>query len=190
MIRPGILALQGGFAAHEIILKNLGYPAVLVKTPEDLQATDCLIIPGGESTVMINLLKRVGLLEPLIERIDNGFPLFGTCAGMILLSSGTDKQEQTTLGAMNFTVQRNAYGRQKDSFETPLTWRDETFSALFIRAPRLVEKKSSVQILLSHEGIPVLIQEKNCLASGFHPELTGYRGIHEYFLKEIVKNCN
>ena len=187
MVQPGILALQGGFAAHGAILEKLDYPYHLVRTPEELDSVGCLIIPGGESTVMVRLLKRFRLWEPLQDRIRNGFPLFGTCAGMILLSSGVDGSEQPTLSAMDFIVSRNAYGRQKESFEVNLSWMEETFSALFIRAPRISSTEKSVEVLLRNGNTPVLVRQGNCLAASFHPELTGFAGIHRFFLKEIVK---
>ncbi|MDC7218860.1 MAG: pyridoxal 5'-phosphate synthase glutaminase subunit PdxT [Spirochaetales bacterium] len=186
MISPGILALQGGFEAHKKIVENLGYSPLLVKTKEDLDSSHCLIIPGGESTVITSLLERTGLLNPLKEKIEKGFPLFGTCAGMILLSSSVENSSQKTLRAMNYTVIRNAYGRQKESFETELTWENRNFSGLFIRAPKPEKVGSDVKILLQYEDNPILLREKNCLAASFHPELTGFDGIHSYFLNEMV----
>ena len=186
MIRPGILALQGGFAAHEAVLKSLGYPSLPVKSREDLRKIDCLVIPGGESTVMYRLLQRLNMWDDLAGKAGEGFPLFGTCAGMILLSSGVDKSDQPTLSAMEFKVTRNAYGRQKDSFETDLSWDGDRFSALFIRAPRIQSPGDSLDILMTHDGAPVLVRQRNCLAASFHPELTGFTGIHRYFMKEMA----
>jgi pyridoxal 5'-phosphate synthase pdxT subunit len=185
MAAPGILALQGGFEAHRRILVQLGYDPILVKTMRDLDRADFLILPGGESTVMTKLLKRADLFEPLAERIRAGLPVFGTCAGMILLSSGVEQSSQPTLGAMDYTVRRNATGRQKESFEVPLQWRDKDFSALFIRAPEIRRIGNRTEVLLRYREKPVLVRQNNCLAASFHPELTGFTEIHRYFLNHI-----
>ena len=182
---PGILALQGGFAAHGQVLKRIGYDPVEVRTPEDLNKVDCLILPGGESTVMIKLLKRCGLLIPLIRNVQGGMPVFGTCAGMILLSSGIEGLDQPVLSAMDYTVRRNAYGRQIDSFETELNWGENSLSALFIRAPQVCRTGEDVDILVQYENRPVLLKQGNRLAASFHPELTGSNLVHRYFMESI-----
>ena len=185
MGRPGILALQGGFEAHRKILLKLGYTPILVKTLEDLNKVNSLIIPGGESTVITKLLHRFGIFDFLIERIHQGLPVFGTCAGMILLSSGVENSNQSTLSVMDFIVRRNAYGRQKESFEIPLKWDGNQFSGLFIRAPEICCKGEKSTVLLSYNGKPVLLQQKKCMAASFHPELTGFKEIHRYFYEQI-----
>ena len=182
MLRPGILALQGGFEAHCKILRSLGYKPVLVRTSGDLDEVNSLIIPGGESTVMIRLLQRYGLAGELCCRIRQGMPVFGTCAGMILLSKGVTESDQATLGMMDFRVKRNAYGRQIASFETELEWKGGKVPAVFIRAPEIVELEQGPEILLSYEDSPVLVRQENCLAASFHPELTDNAEIHRYFL--------
>jgi len=182
MAIPGILALQGGFEAHKRILNDLGHEPILVKTPGELDRVDSLILPGGESTVITKLLLRTGLFLPLAEKIRDGLPVFGTCAGMILLSSGVEQSDQPTLGAMDFTVKRNAYGRQRESFEIPLRWQNQPFTALFIRAPEISRSGERTETLLTYRDRPVLLEQGNCLAAGFHPELTGFPEIHRYFL--------
>jgi len=191
MSRIGILALQGGFEAHRRSLERLGRESSLVKTPEDLEGADSLIIPGGESTVMIRLLKRLDLLEPLKERIRKGMPVFGTCAGMIMLSSGIDGLEQETLGAMDFRVLRNAYGRQTESFEAELEWeegsgKEPPVPAVFIRAPMITGLGKDVDVLIRYEDHPVLVRQGHCLAASFHPELTDSPVVHSYFLSEMA----
>ncbi len=188
MERPGILALQGGFAAHEGVLKNLGYKPLLVKCRQELNRISCLIIPGGESTVMYRLLQRMDMWDDLSRLISEGLPVFGTCAGMIMLSSGVENSDQPTLSAMDYRVTRNAYGRQKDSFETDLIWGGDTVPALFIRAPRIHSLGENTDVMASHEEVPVLVRQNNCLAASFHPELTGYTGIHRYFLETVASS--
>jgi 5'-phosphate synthase pdxT subunit len=187
MDSPGILALQGGFAAHKRILIQMGYFPIEVRTPSDLDKVDRLILPGGESTVIIKLLKRTGLLESLQRKIQKGMPVFGTCAGMILLSSGVEESSQPTLSAMDFTVERNAYGRQIASFETTLDWQGIPLPALFIRAPQIRKTGKAVNVLIRYEETPVLVRQNNCLAASFHPELTDSRKVHRYFLEDMTR---
>ncbi|MDC7241654.1 MAG: pyridoxal 5'-phosphate synthase glutaminase subunit PdxT [Spirochaetales bacterium] len=181
----GILALQGGFDAHRKTVESLGFEAFSVRSAEELERAERLIIPGGESTVMTRLLRRFGLLTLLRERIAAGMPVFGTCAGMILLSSGVAGSDQETLGAIDIEVARNAYGRQSESFETPLNWGSQILPALFIRAPRITYRGKGVEVLVSFEDAPVLVRQGSCLAASFHPELTGYKSVHRYFLNEM-----
>jgi len=182
---PGILSLQGGFEAHGRTLERLGASPVYVKTPEQLNQVDRLIIPGGESTVMMKLLERQNMTRLLMERIDQGMPVFGTCAGLILLSSGVIGMNQPTLKAMDIQVERNAYGRQSASFECTLPWQSKKIPAVFIRAPRILKYSKEVEILIQHEETPVLVRQKNCLAASFHPELMEQDDLHRYFLTEI-----
>ena len=189
---PGILALQGGSEAHSRALIRLGLSPVFVRTQNDLFSVDCsLFIPGGESTVMLRLLRSFDLLDILKKRILEGLPVFGTCAGMILLSSGIDGMDQETLGIMDYRVRRNAYGRQIDSFEADLIWRrdhdqNETVPAVFIRAPRITSTGPDVEVLMEFEGAPVLVRQGSCLAASFHPELTDSISVHRYFLNSVA----
>ncbi len=179
----GVLALQGGYEAHRLMLTRLGEPAGLVRTPEDLSGVDRLILPGGESSVMYRLLKRFGLFDPLKNKINQGMPVFGTCAGLILLSDRVRGSDQPCLSAMDMTVERNAYGRQVESFEDTLIWENGRFPGLFIRAPKVVDWGKDVEILCEHDDSPVLLKQHNCLAASFHPELTGDDSIHNFFLQ-------
>jgi len=182
MKQVGILSLQGGFEAHSRMIERLGAAPVRVRTPEDLLRIEGLILPGGESTVMIRLMKRSGLVDSVKAFAQEGGVLFGTCAGMILLSSGIEGMEQDTLGLMNMVVARNAYGRQDESFEANLRWRERDIPALFIRAPRLVSSGPEVECLIKHEHFGVFFRQKRCLAASFHPELSGSPELHDYFL--------
>lgn len=183
----GVLAVQGAFAAHRDALVDLGVDVVLVRRPEHLVELDGLIIPGGESTTMSNLVMSSGLLEPLRAAVSSGLPVFGTCAGMILLADTIEdgRDDQIHLDALPMTVRRNAYGRQVDSFETDLdiTGLDSPFHAVFIRAPLVTALSPHVEVLARHGGEPVLVRHGSRLASSFHPELTSDRRIHQLFLE-------
>lgn len=187
-MRPvGILALQGDFKNHASTLHSLDVPAVEIREPSDLTGTAGLILPGGESTVMGKLMVRFGLLEPIRDRILDGFPVFGTCAGMILLASEIEGSSQPKLGCMDITVRRNAYGRQIASFESEVQTVIPSFPAVrgvFIRAPQAVRTGESVTVLARHDGLPVMLEENNMLSTSFHPELTGDTRVHEYFLEK------
>lgn len=180
---PGILSLQGGFEAHGRSLERLGFKTLYVKTIDDLKGCDKLILPGGESTVMIKLLRQNNMLIPLKKRISLGMPVFGTCAGMVLLSSGVKGMNQETLGVMDFKVIRNGYGRQISSFETTLYWQGEPLKVPFIRAPKVDDLGSAVEVLINHRGSPVLVRQGNYLAASFHPELSDNDELHRYFLE-------
>ena len=185
-MKIGVLALQGGFQEHIHHINELGYDGVLVKTVEDLKNIKALIIPGGESTTMGKLLKVTGLLSPLKEMIKNGLPVWGTCAGMILLAKNIDGETVTHLGVMDISVRRNAYGTQLDSFSTQIKL-DEVDSnpldLVFIRAPYVSEVKNSVNVLAKVNNNIVAVRENNMLATSFHPELTSNTSFHKYFLK-------
>jgi 5'-phosphate synthase pdxT subunit len=187
-ITIGILALQGDFAAHASVCAKLeGVHVKFVRTPQDLDQVDSLILPGGESTTIVKLLGRFGLLAPLRSRIKQGMPAFGTCAGMILLSSGVSGMpEQPTLSVMDIVVERNAFGRQLDSFETDLdvTIPDaggETMRAVFIRAPYVVSAGESVDILARYHDRIVAVKQGAVLAIAFHPEIAEDDRLHRYF---------
>lgn len=189
----GILALQGAFAAHEQVFTGLGASVTRVKTPADLAVVDALVLPGGESTTMSMLLDSSGLRKPLEIRLHDGFPVFGTCAGLILLSSDIKdgRRDQRPLGALSVTVRRNGYGRQIDSFETPLIVDDGAqqieMNGVFIRAPRIEEVGSNVVVLSMANNDPVLVRQGNVLAATFHPELGGSGYVHQLFLEIVEK---
>ncbi|MCI2430669.1 pyridoxal 5'-phosphate synthase glutaminase subunit PdxT [Candidatus Acetothermia bacterium] len=185
----GVLALQGDFREHLAILRAVGLEVREVRTLAQLEGVDGLIIPGGESTTMAHLLMRNGLMESLRRRGRDGLPIYGTCAGMILLAQELeDDRPQERLNLMGVTVRRNAYGRQLDSFEADLQIKHiGAFHAVFIRAPKIVRVRPSVEILAEHDGTPVLVRQKNLLASSFHPELTGDSRVHQYFLEMVAR---
>ncbi len=186
MIRIGILALQGDFQKHAEHVRTLGAEVVLVRTPEELDAIDGLIIPGGESTTIGKLLVAYGVAEPLKTRVSAGMPLFGTCAGLILMAREIEGYDQFRLGLLDVTVSRNAYGRQIESFEaeipvdTPML---NSVHGVFIRAPKIVRLGSDVEVLARYEDDPVMVRQGNLLAASFHPELTDNNEIHRYFLE-------
>jgi 5'-phosphate synthase pdxT subunit len=184
-----VLALQGAFAAHARVLGALGADVREVRTPADLPALDALVLPGGESTTMSRLLATSGLFDPLAARLQEGFPVFGTCAGMILLARTVldGRPDQRTFGAIDLVVRRNAYGRQVDSFEADLEVRglDTPFHAVFIRAPLVEECGPDVEVLARHEGAPVLARQGAVTVASFHPELTGDGRLHHLFLSVL-----
>jgi 5'-phosphate synthase pdxT subunit len=188
-VEVGVLALQGAFAAHQSALSECGIQSRQVRVAEDLEGLSGLILPGGESTTMSNLLLRSGLFAAVKEGIGSGLHVFGTCAGMILLarqvSDGRD--DQVSFGAMDISVQRNAYGRQVDSFETDIeiSGLDAPFHAVFIRAPRVSHLGSNVEVLATFEDSPVLVAEGNCIAAAFHPELSLDSRVHQIFVNRI-----
>ncbi len=186
----GVLALQGDFLEHIQTLERLGITAKQVKLPEDLENIQGLIMPGGESTTMANLLDTFGLREPLAQKIQEGMPVWGTCAGMILLAKKLIQERPIPLGVMDITVNRNAFGRQLDSFEVDLTikYLDKPLHATFIRAPLVTEVGKDVEILSKLEdGTIVAVKQNNMLGTSFHPELTSDTRFHEYFLSLIQK---
>jgi len=180
----GVLGVQGDFREHKLMLERLGIVSKVVRTPEDLNQADGLIIAGGESTTMIRIMKRVGLFDELKSKIIKGLPVYGTCAGMILLSAYVENYPQESLGAIGIHVIRNAYGRQVDSFVEPLEAKgfDRPFEGIFIRAPKVVKWGSSVEVLSELGGVPVMLRQDNVLVSSFHPELTEDPRVHEYFV--------
>src|SRR2546429_6515555 len=178
----GVLAMQGAFAEHVRALEAAGARTRLVRTREDLDGLDGLVLPGGESTTMTMLMERVGLLEPLRDAIGGGLATLATCAGMIVLAKDiTDGMaEQQGLGLLDIGVRRNGYGRQVDSFEAPLHiegLNGKTFPGVFIRAP-LVERTGDVDATAMHDGYAVAVRQGRMVALGFHPELSGDPGLH------------
>ena len=188
-MKVGILSLQGAFREHREVLDALGVDAVEVRVPEQLDALDALILPGGESTTMSRLLDTSGLRAPLVERLADGLPVLGTCAGMILLAVevADGRPDQQSFGVVDVSVRRNAYGRQLASFETPLTVRGLAggpFPGVFIRAPRIERAGAGVEGLAEHDGHPVLARQGGAVVASFHPELSGDLRLHEWFLRE------
>jgi 5'-phosphate synthase pdxT subunit len=184
----GVLALQGDFREHIWALQRLGVEAFAVKTVSDLEKVDGLIIPGGESTSIGRIAQVTGVGEKIVQLAKEGLPIYGTCAGMILLAKRiVDHPEQYSFRLMDIVVQRNAYGRQIESFEVYLdVARLGRVKAVFIRAPKIVELGKGVEVLASYENTPVLVQQGKLLASSFHPELTDDLRIHEYFVKMVA----
>jgi pyridoxal 5'-phosphate synthase pdxT subunit len=183
----GVLAMQGAFAEHVRALEASGARTRLVRTEADLEGLDGIVLPGGESTTMTMLMERVGLLGPLREAIAGGLATLATCAGMIVLAKDvTDGMaEQRGLGLLDISVRRNGYGRQVDSFETPLHiegMNGKTFPGVFIRAP-LVERTGDVDVIAAHDGHPVAVRHGRILALGFHPELSGDLRLHREFVR-------
>ena len=188
-LKIGVLALQGAFERHQKVFQKLGVEAVQVRTPADLVEVDALVMPGGESTTMSQLLESSGLFEPISLRIKQGLPVFGTCAGMILLSKKIldGRDDQLSFDAINIDVQRNAYGRQIDSFEAEIEIGSLTgrFQGVFIRAPRIVSLGSGVTPLAYCGDDVVLAQQDNILVASFHPELANDVRLHELFLEGV-----
>ena len=187
--RIGVLALQGAFAAHAAALQRLGVSTAEVRVAADLEQCDALVLPGGESTTMSQLLETSQLFDPLAKRIAAGMPVFGTCAGMILLSKGIadGRPDQRSFAALDIDVQRNGFGRQLDSFETEIDvlGLDRAFHAVFIRAPRISRIGSEIETLASHGGEPVLVRSKTVMAASFHPELADDDRVHQLFLTMV-----
>ena len=185
----GVLALQGAFDAHARRLAELGVESRLVKDISDLDGLDGIILPGGESTTMSNLLVASGLGAVLTSRLHDGLPVFGTCAGMIMMAHTIHdgRPDQISMDAMDIQVRRNGYGRQNDSFEQDIsiTSLDSPFHALFIRAPVIESMGSNVEVLASVGEHPVLVRQAHALASSFHPELVSDLRVHEIFLSMI-----
>ena len=187
--RIGVLALQGAFAAHAAALQRLGVSTAEVRVAADLEQCDALVLPGGESTTMSQLLETSQLFDPLAKRITAGMPVFGTCAGMILLSKGIadGRPDQRSFAALDIDVQRNGFGRQLDSFETEIDvlGLDRAFHAVFIRAPRISRIGSEIETLATHGGEPVLVRSKTVMAASFHPELADDDRVHQLFLTMV-----
>jgi len=189
--RVGILALQGDVAEHVAMLRQAGAEPVMVKRPEQLDQVDGLVIPGGESTTIGKLLRRFDLLDPIQQRARSSFPVYGTCAGMILLADQIEDagQDQPSIGGMDITVQRNAFGRQVDSFEADLdlpALGREPFHGVFIRAPLIKRVGQEVDVLAElDDGRVVAARQGNLLVSSFHPELTDDARLHRYFVAMV-----
>ncbi len=191
----GVLALQGDFREHEIALAGCGVATRRIRSVEDLEGIDALVVPGGESTTMSNLALRWGLMEPLRALVRGGLPAYGSCAGMIMLADRIEggRPDQETIGGLDVTVLRNAFGRQVDSFEADIeipVLGPEPVHAVFIRAPWVEQAGESVQVLGRvpvgpAAGRIVAVRQGHLLATSFHPELTGDTRVHEYFVEMV-----
>ncbi len=188
-MKIGVLALQGAVTEHMQMLSALDAEAVPVRIPSELNGLDALIIPGGESTTISKLLSDYGLMEPIRKLAEQGFPIFGTCAGLVLLAKRVPNLETETIGSIDIEVKRNAFGRQIDSFEANLeisALHNGKFRGVFIRAPIVEKVESSVEILCKLNNKPVAVRQGRLLACAFHPELTDDLRLHRYFL-DIIK---
>ena len=185
----GVLALQGAFNAHAQALRQLNADVREIRLPQDLDGVDGVVLPGGESTTMSQLLLSSGVFDVLTQRIAGGLPALGTCAGLILLAKRVldARPDQVSCSVFDVTVRRNGYGRQIDSFEADIavTGLETPFTAVFIRAPIIEEVGSGVEILAMHDGAPVAVAAQNVIAASFHPELTSDVRFHELFLHMI-----
>ena len=185
-MKIGVLAMQGAFVEHIAILRQLEVEALPIRLPQELRGLDGLIIPGGESTSISKLMLDYNLVAEIEALAKNGLPMFGTCAGMILLASKLSDLDVETLGVMDITVRRNAFGRQRESFEAELmipVLGEKPFPGVFIRAPLIEQTNSKVEILARlTDGIGVAARQGKILASAFHPELTSDLRFHQYFL--------
>ncbi|MEG1095487.1 MAG: pyridoxal 5'-phosphate synthase glutaminase subunit PdxT [Clostridiales bacterium] len=186
----GVLAIQGGFAEHINMLKKHNIATVEIRKKTDLDHDfQGLIIPGGESTTITKLLHELDIYEPLAAKIKNGLPVFGTCAGLILLAKNINNQENSGLNAIDITVERNGYGRQSSSFSSMGTMKNiGKIPMVFIRAPYITKTAPNVEILSEVEGKIVAAQEGNILVTSFHPELTDDFSTHNYFLNMVEKS--
>jgi 5'-phosphate synthase pdxT subunit len=196
-MKIGVLALQGDFREHINSLSDCGVIAVPVKTKEEIQGIDALVIPGGESTTIAKLARSFDLFDLIKKRISDGMPTYGSCAGMILLADRIEDAiaGQESFGGIDMTVRRNAFGRQVDSFETDLKFEgitQPTIKAVFIRAPWVEQVGAHVQVLaevdIDGSKHPVAVRQGNLLATSFHPELTGDNRIHKFFVEQICTN--
>jgi len=188
----GILAIQGDVQEHTLVLNQIGVEVAEVRLPDELDGLDGLIIPGGESTTIIQLIDLYGLRNPLISKIQSGMPTWGTCAGMIVLAGSLIDERPDPLHLMDIEVSRNAFGAQVDSFESFISVKhigDSKIRAVFIRAPVVTKVGKNVEIMAKLDnGIPVCVRDQNMLATAFHPELTEDNRIHQYFVDLVNQN--
>lgn len=191
-MKVGVLALQGDVREHLSSLIACGVEPISVRRSSEIDEIDALVLPGGESTTIAQLAEVFGIYDQLKSRINAGMPVYGSCAGMILLANEIldAKVGQKTFGGLNITVRRNAFGRQVDSFESDIEFADgsaELVRAVFIRAPWVEKVGNGVEILASVESHAVAVRSKTLLATSFHPELTGDHRIHKYFIEEVAR---
>ncbi|MGE1115622.1 pyridoxal 5'-phosphate synthase glutaminase subunit PdxT [Priestia megaterium] len=187
MVKVGVLGLQGAFREHAQALEAAGAEAIIIKKVEQLNEIDGLILPGGESTAMRRLIDKYDFMEPLRQFAQAGKPVFGTCAGLILLAGQVVDREEPHLGVMDITVARNSFGRQRDSFEAALNIKDigENFIGVFIRAPHIVEVGENVEVLAMHNDRIVAARQGQFLGCSFHPELTDDARMAQYFVAMV-----
>ena len=185
----GVLGIQGGFSKHKEVLESSGYVASIVRTPDELKKINALIIPGGESTTFLNLFSKLGLGEAIKEFSVNS-PIMGTCAGMIVLSKKVDSLNYRPLGIIDIEVNRNAYGRQRESFVDKVNLKLENdsreFEAVFIRAPKIISCGPDCRVLAKYNDDVIMVRNDSVLVCSFHPELTGNNIIHKYFLENFI----
>lgn len=188
-MKIGVLSLQGAFAEHMSVIKRIGARAQPVRLPDQLDGLDGLVIPGGESTTMLTLMKSFGLVRRLRENAQAGLPIMGTCAGMICMAREISGHDTETLALMDIAVERNSFGRQKDSFEADVSipvLGEKPFPAVFIRAPSVSRVGTGADVFAElPDGVAVGCRQANLLAVAFHPELTGDLRLHNYFLSMV-----
>ncbi len=190
MVKIGVLGLQGAVREHIRAIEASGAEAFVIKWPEELKEMDGLIIPGGESTTMRKLIDKYHFMPELKQFAADGKPMFGTCAGLILLANRVVGYNQPHIGVMDVTVERNSFGRQRESFEADLDIHGlaEQFTAVFIRAPHIVEVGENVEVLAKHNGRIVAAREGQFLGCSFHPELTDDHRFTNYFVQMVVES--
>ena len=192
-MKIGVLALQGAVTEHIQMLSALGTETVPIRLPSELDGLDALIIPGGESTTISKLLSDYGLLEPIRRLAKKGFPILGTCAGLILLAKKVPNLQTESISVMDIEVKRNAFGRQVDSFEADLkipALHNGSFHGIFIRAPIIEKVDPDVEVLCQLNGKPVAVRQGKLLGCAFHPELTDDLRLHKYFLDIVAGDGN
>lgn len=190
MVKVGVLGLQGAVREHIRAVEAAGAEALVIKKVEQLEEVDGLILPGGESTTMRRLIDKYGFMEPLREFAQSGKPLFGTCAGLILLAKEVVGYEEPHIGVMNIKVERNSFGRQRESFEAKLSIQGvaEDFIGVFIRAPHIVSVGDEVEVLSEHNGRIVAARQGQFLGCSFHPELTEDHRLAQYFVTMVKES--
>ncbi len=191
-MKVGVLALQGDVREHLVSLHACGVESVSVRRASEIERIDALVLPGGESTTIAQLAEVFGLYDLIKSRIAGGMPVYGSCAGMILLAQEIldAKEGQKSFGGLEITVRRNAFGRQVDSFESDISFADgspDLVRAVFIRAPWVEKISDGVQVLASVDSHPVAVRSKTAFATSFHPELTGDNRIHRYFIEQVAR---
>ena len=191
-MKVGVLALQGDVREHISSLLACDVEAVAVRRAQEIESIDALVLPGGESTTIAQLAEVFGIFDLIKDKINGGMPVYGSCAGMILLANQIldAKVGQKTFGGLDITVRRNAFGRQVDSFESDIAFNDgsdQTIRAVFIRAPWVEKIGATVEVLASVDSHPVAVRSKTALATSFHPELTGDNRIHRYFIEQVAR---
>src|SRR5208283_708520 len=186
-MKIGILSIQGDFAAHAVTLHSLGAPTLEVRTVADLRKSDALILPGGESTTQLQFLQEEGLFDSIRQFAAKGRPIFGTCAGAILLAAHVKNPPQPSLALLDMAILRNGYGRQlaSDVFFGPTTLKKDPLEMVFIRGPIIESIAPGIRVLATLNGSPTLVQKNNILAATFHPELTDDPTVHQHFLSLI-----